>query len=601
MRAISGILNRIPTPEAVEQMCHAMDLRQDKTFKTWQKNDILLMSAGPGESEQPEELNLSGRHFVLAFCGRLRHADKLRQELDGLDHMEEKASHPDLVLRSYAQWGTDCVEHLSGSFAFALWDERQQQLFLARDQLGTQTLFYTVWQGALLFASELKTILAYPGFPAAIDRTGAAELLLIGPGRTPGCGVFRNVSELEPGCCALWKNGQLHINRYWKLTDGPHTLDFEQTAAQIRDIVTDAIRQQMEPEHMGAFLSGGLDSSIVCSVCAEVLAKQGRKLDTFSVDYRNNDRYFTPGKFQPTSDSDFMGILEQALHTNAHRIILTSEQLEQGIEDAVIARDLPGMGDVDISLLQFSREIRKYVSVILSGECADELFGGYPWYRDPEIRNRAGFPWAQSTDNRAALLQPDLADSLDAREYIRSRYEQTVAEADILPDTPDLERRMKEMMNLNVRWFMQTLLERNRTMSSFHGLEIRSPFCDHQLAELLYRIPWDMKDYRGYEKGLLRHAMADRLPQAILLRKKSPYPKTHDPEFLRLMQRRIERLTEDASTPLWSLIRPEAARELAHQELDWPFYGQLMRTPQTLCYLLELDFWLRHYRVELQF
>lgn len=600
MRSISGILNTVPTPDAIRQVCHAMDLRQEKSMNIWQKEDVLLLSAGTDGSPQPEELNLSGKHNILVFCGRLRDAAKLRQELLHLDHTLLGTSHQELVLHSYAQWGAECVQHLSGSFAFAIWDEGEKQLFLARDQMGTQTLFYTVYQGALLFASELKTILSYPGFPAAIDRMGAAELLLIGPGRTPGCGVFRGICELEPGCRAIWKKGKIQTERYWKLTDGPHTLDFEQTSQQIRLLVTDAIGQQMEPEHMGAFLSGGLDSSIVCSVCAEVLAQQGRKLDTFSVDYRNNDRYFTPGKFQPTSDSDFMGILEQALHTNAHRIILTSEQLEQGIEDAVIARDLPGMGDVDISLLQFSREIRKYVSVILSGECADELFGGYPWYRDPKIRNQAGFPWAQSTENRLALLQRGLADKLDAQEYIHSRYAQTVAEADILPDAPDLERRMKQMMNLNIRWFMQTLLERNRTMSSFHGLEIRSPFCDHHLAQLLYRIPWEMKDYRGYEKGLLRHAMADRLPQEILLRKKSPYPKTHDPEFLRLMQRRIQRLTEDASAPIWSLIQPEAARALAHQELDWPFYGQLMRTPQTLCYLLQLDFWLRQYHVDLQ-
>lgn len=600
MRVICGIQNLVPTDKTMEQMGLSMQARQKNPIQMWQQADTLLMTAGADTPAQPMELDFEGNHFVMVFCGRLRDAECLRQQLLHLNHRLLGTSHAELVLHSYAQWGSDCVSHLSGGFAFAVWNQKEQQLFLARDQMGTQTLFYTVYQGALLFASELKTILSFPGFPAAIDRTGAAELLLIGPGRTPGCGVFRGIHELEPGCCAQWKSGQLQTKRYWKLTDGPHTMDFEQTAEQIRILVTDAILQQMEPEHMGAFLSGGLDSSIVCSVCAEALAKQGRKLDSFSVDYRNNDRYFTPGKFQPTSDSDFMGILEQALHTNAHRIILTSQQLEQGIEDAVLARDLPGMADVDISLLRFSREIRKYVSVILSGECADELFGGYPWYRDPEVRNREGFPWAQSTENRLGLLQPELAAKLDGHEYIRSRYEQTVAESDILPDTPELERRMKQMMNLNVHWFMQTLLERNRAMSGFHDLEIRSPFCDHHLAQLLYRIPWEMKDYRGYEKGLLRHAMADLLPREILLRKKSPYPKTHDPEFLHLMQCRLERLIEDSSAPIWSLISPKAARELEHQQLDWPFYGQLMRTPQTICYLLQMDFWLRHYHVDLQ-
>ncbi len=599
MRAISGIQNSIPTEAAINQMCHAMNPQEDGLCQIWQKERTALLAAGIGQHTKLEELTFSGRHYISVFMGRLRKGEQLRAELIAQGHILMSDAHSELIVHSYAQWGKECVNHLSGSFAFAVWDEKNKELFLARDQLGLQTLFYTIHHSSLLFASEANIILAHPEFSAEIDRSGAAELLLIGPGRTPGCGIFRGISELEPGCCAVWKNGRFNLSRYWKLLDAPYTLDFEQTSEQIRSLVTDIIQEQMDSEHTGAFLSGGLDSSIVCSVCAEMLNQQGRRLDTFSVDYRNNDRYFTPGKFQPTSDSDFMGILEQALHTNAHRIILTSEQLEQGIENAVLARGYPGMGDVDISLLQFCREIRKHVSVILSGECADELFGGYPWYRDPEIRSRAGFPWAQTTLKRLQLLQPNLAKSIDAQEYVQSRYEKTIEQTDILPDTPALERRMKEMMNLNIKWFMQTLLERNRTMSSFYDLEIRSPFCDHHLAELLYRIPWEMKDYHGYEKGLLRHAMADRLPRQILLRKKSPYPKTHDPEFLRLMQKRLDQLIDDSSAPIWELINPASAGNLANQELDWPFYGQLMRTPQTICYLLQLNFWLSHYHVNI--
>ena len=357
---------------------------------------------------------------------------------------------------------------------------------------------------------------------------------------------------------------------------------------KVRWLLQDAIRRQMVSDvPIGTFLSGGLDSSIITAVCAGEMKKRGKRLHTFSVDYVDQEKYFVPGKFQPNSDTHFIHLMQQALDTDHHWTVLTPEDLADALEDATIARDLPGMADVDFSLLAFCRQIRKEVKVGLSGECADEIFGG--------------FPWAQSNDRRIALLKPSLWEKLDPEGYIRERYEATCRESDILPGTPPAERRMKEMVNLNFRWFMQTLLDRKDRMSMYSGLEVRVPFCDYRIAEYLYGVPWGYKDRDGFEKGLLRHAASGLLPEEVLWRKKSPYPKTYDPEYLRLMRQRMDVLLKDKTAPVWALIRPKEAKRIEKKDMEWPWYGQLMARPQTIAYLLQLDFWLRHYSIDLLF
>ena len=605
MCAIAGILGLSAPQTAIDTMKKTMRRRGPDDFGVYTDGDTTLLHArltviDPVGGTQPMTLCWNNETYTIIYNGELYNTPELRRELEALGHSFSGHSDTEVLLHSYAQWGRGCVHKLNGIFAFAVWEQNSGSLFLARDRIGVKPLFYSLYGTGLLFASELKTILAYPGFRAAIDLTGASELLLIGPGRTPGCGIFKGIQELEPGCWAVWEHGKLRTRRYWKLTDGEHPYHFQDTVEMVRELVTDAIRRQLVSDvPVGCFLSGGLDSSLICAVAAKEAERQGRALPTFSVDYEHNDRYFTPGKFQPNTDADFIGIMEQALHSDAHHVVLTAQQLSDALEEATIARDLPGMADVDFSLLLFCKEIRKDVTVALSGECADEIFGGYPWYRDPEIRAREGFPWAQSTVQRAKLLAAPLQSQVNAREYVMSRYAQTLLESDINPENPPLEKQMKQMVNLNFRWFMQTLLDRKDRMSMYSSLEVRVPFCDWRIAELLYRVPWEMKDHGGYEKGLLRKAAEGLLPDQILWRKKSPYPKTFDPEYLRLMRRRMDSLLEDRNAPLWSLVAPSRVEEVVGGDMPWPWYGQLMGKPQTLAYLLQIDFWLRHYNVDI--
>ena len=530
------------------------------------------------------------------YNGELYNTREVKNELIALGHSFRGHSDTEVVLHAYAQWKEECLHRFNGIFGFGVWEQYRKRLFLARDRMGVKPLFYTLKDRGILFASELKTILASGLVKPALDAEGAAQLLLMGPGRIPGSGVFRDILELEPGWCGSFENGKWHPRQYWKLNDREHRESFEETAEQVRFLVTDAIKRQMVSDvPLGTFLSGGLDSSLISSVCAKEL---GQPLDTFSVDYENNDKYFVPGKFQPDSDNSYIEIMQSYLGFDHHWTVLGAQELADTLEEATIARDLPGMADVDFSLLAFCKRIRPRVKMALSGECADEIFGGYPWYRDPEVRALEGFPWAQNTALRSSFLAPSVMEKINPTEFVMEQYKKTLRESDVLPEASAQERRVKEMVNLNMRHFMQTLLDRKDRMSMYCGLEVRVPFCDYRITEYLYGVPWEYKDHQGREKGLLRYAMGQYLPQAVLHRKKSPYPKTWDPAYQSIMEGRVKALLEDQNAPIFQIVKPEALHTLLGDSYTWPWYGQLMRVPQTMAYMLQIDFWMRHYQVE---
>ena len=601
MCAIGGVLGTVSQEQILNEMLETMSCRgpDGRGKYIWPDGALLhtrLAVMDPEGGRQPMELNWAGERYVLVYNGELYNTAQLRRELEKQGHQFQTHCDTEVVLHAYAQYGADCVERFNGIFAFAVWEENRRRLFLARDRIGVKPLFYWQQGKRLVFASEIKTVLAWPEVRPVLDGMGAAQLVLLGPGRLPGSGVFRDIREVEPGCRGYWENGKLTLNRYWKLEDREHIQSFDETVEQVRYLVTDAIRRQMVADvPVGTFLSGGLDSSIITALCAEEMAQKNQRLKTFSVDYLDNERYFRASKFQPDSDDAYIRMMTEHFGTDHHKVILEPEELVQALEAATEARDLPGMADVDFSLLAFCGSVRQEVTVALSGECADEIFGGYPWYRDPEVRQRAGFPWAQNTAQRAALLTPRI--NIDAQAFLMDAYETTCRESDILPGTDPVNRRMKQMVNLNFRWFMQTLLDRKDRMSMYHGLEVRVPFCDHRIAQYLYGVPWEYKDYQGREKGLLRQAVAGLLPEPVRQRKKSPYPKTFHPRYSAIITQRMQTLLrEDA--PLWQLVNREQVQDLMDRESPWPWYGQLMQKPQTLAYFLQMDHWLRRYQVE---
>lgn len=601
MCAIAGILGLPYHESVIQKMLSTMQRRGPDGSGVAMMAGICLLHArlaiiDPAGGQQPMKLTWQGKHYTLVYNGELYNTQEVRDQLEKLGHEFSGHSDTEVVLHAFSQWGEESLQKLNGIFAFAVWEREEKRLFLARDRMGVKPLFYKFHKDGMIFASEIKTILAYPDVERKLDREGVGEILLLGPGRTPGSGVFKGIRELEPGCCGWYQNGKLQIKQYWKLTDREHKETFAETAEQVRYLVRDAIiRQMVSDVKVGTFLSGGLDSSLITAICAEA---SSNILPTFSLDFLNNDRYFKPEKFQPNSDNSFIIQMQDTLHTDHHWTVLTPDSLMENLEAATEARDLPGMADVDFSLLAFCGQIAEHVKVALSGECADEIFGGYPWFRDPQVLAAQGFPWAQNTAQRAALLNPEFG--LDAKEFVHSRYMDSIAQADILPGTPEEERRMKQMVYLNYRWFMQTLLDRKDRMSMYHSLEVRVPFCDHRIAEYMYSVPWEYKDHRGTEKGLLRQAMEGLLPQEVLWRKKSPYPKTYDPRYFSLVSDALKQVLSQRDAPIFQLVRKRELEKLLNLETQWPWYGQLMRTPQTIAYMLQINFWLSHYDVQIE-
>ena len=537
--------------------------------------------------------------FTIVYNGELYNTDEIRRELKD-DFEFETHSDTEVVLKSYIKWGEKCLDKFNGIFAFAVYNQKQKKLFLARDRIGVKPLFYYMNENKLIFSSEIPALLEHPDVPHEIDEQGVAELLLIAPGRTPSCGVIKGIKEVKAGWCGYYTENGLELHEYWRLKAFELHETFEQTVEHVRELVLDAIRRQLVSDvPVCTFLSGGLDSSLISSVASAEMKKHGKILDTFSVDYRDNDKYFQKSHFQPNSDPEYIQCMVDYLGTNHHWTVVDTPELVNALYDATEARGLPGMADVDASLLIFCREIKKHGTVALSGECADEIFGGYPWYRDKDIRMTDGFPWAQSTAYRKNFISDYYAEKINAEEYVYSAYRNTADYAMKLPSDSPLEYRMREMTQLNFHWFMQTLLDRKDRMSMYSGLEVRVPFCDYRIAEYLYNVPWEYKDYQGREKGLLREAMKDWLPDKVLWRKKSPYPKTHNPAFLDSVTEKLSAVMDEKDNILFEIVRREELEKLLKHYDHVQWYGQLMNLPQTIAFFLQLDHWLKRYKIKL--
>lgn len=607
MCGIAGMVGMDCTDHIRERMLKSMERRGPDQNGIWHKGAVTLLHARLSVIDvehgiQPMHWSGGERECVIVYNGELYNADELRAELLRRKHTLQTASDTELVLHAYIEWGEDCVIRLNGIFAFAIWDSASNALYFARDRLGVKPLFFTEKNGGFAFASELKTLLLHPDIPAQINAESIFQLMLLGPGHKPGSGVFCGIREVEPGCCGWFdqKRG-LKMRRYWSVTDGPHEDSLEQTIATVRELVQDAVRRQLVSDvPLCTFLSGGLDSSILSSLAAQEYREQGKTLHTVSVTYKDNRSFFHSSHFQPNTDDDFIDLTAKAIGAENHLITIDTPELVQALFDAVEARDLPGMVDVDSSLLLFCRQIKSLATVALSGECADEIFGGYPWYRDPEVRRRSGFPWAQSTEYRAGFLREEWKQYRDPAKYVDQAYQSTISKVQGFEGDTEENRRIREMTRLNFEWFMETLLTRKDRMSMYSGLEVRVPFCDHRIAEYLYRVPWKWKDYNGMEKGLLREAVKGWLPEEVRLRKKSPYPKTHNPNYHAMVSELLQELLEQGSSPMFDFVKKEELERLITAERAQPWYGQLMTTPQTIAYFLQMDWWMRKYGVSIK-
>ncbi len=552
--------------------------------------------------KQPMSRTVAGYDFVITYNGELYNTKEIKDELLKFGYNFTTSSDTEVLLYAYIHYGTECTKKLNGIYAFCIWDSMRQRAFLCRDHFGVKPLFYTFKGDTLVFGSEIKALLKYPGINAEVSKTGLQEIFAISPARTPGVGVFKNINELRPGHFIIHSRAGTVTKQYWKLESFMHNDSYEQTIEKVRELVFDSIQRQLISDvPIATLLSGGLDSSIITAIGALEKKKAGEKLCTYSFDYKDNSKYFKPSDFQPDSDSVWVKRMSEEFNTNHTYLECDNGELLDLLNDCVDAKDLPGMADVDASLLYFCRRIKNNHTVILSGECSDEIFGGYPWFRSEKAFNTHAFPWCYDLSMRNNILKRDVKDVLELENYSFSRYSQSLREVPtFFLDTPE-EKRRREISWLNLNWFMTNLLDRKDRMSMASGLEVRVPFCDYRLVQYVWNIPWEMKNKNNVSKNILREAAKGLLPDDVLYRKKSPYPKTHNPLYEKLVKERLLDTISNPNAPILMLCDYDKLTAACTDTFDYgkPFFGQLMAGPQFIGYILQVNYWLESYHISI--
>ena len=552
---------------------------------------------------QPMTRRIDGFSYSIVYNGELYNTKELRQDLQNKGWRFDTTSDTEVILLSFLHYGSDFVNRLDGIFAFAIFDERHQKLLLYRDSFGVKPLFYTVQKDEIIFASEIKALFCHTACKACVDRKGLCEILGVGPARIPGSGVYQGICEVEPGCYISCSIFGIRRTNYWHLTSHPHEDSYEKTIAKTKELVESAVTRQMVSDvPICTFLSGGIDSSLVSSICSEQLQKKGEKLTTFSFDFDGNEKYFQANAFQPSQDRPYVDQMVSYLGSDHHYLSCDYQKQADLLEESVRAHDLPCMADIDSSLLYFCREVSKTQKVVLTGECADEVFGGYPWFHRQEFLEKETFPWTPDLAPRKELLRKEVVEKLQLDAFVQEAYDLAVCQIETLPTENEMETNRRRIGYLNIRFFMQTLLNRMDRTSMHWGLEARVPFADRALVEYIFNVPWEMKAKEGLVKNILRQSSIGKLPDEILFRKKSPYPKSYHPYYEKMLGSRLQSVLEDSSAPILQLIDRKKTECFIKSVKDYgkPWYGQLMAGPQMIAYLLQINSWLKEYHVTLK-
>ena len=564
-----------------------------------------LIVIDPEGGKQPMLEHYSYGNYIICYNGQIYNTEELKNIL--IENGFEINTHSDteILLKSYIHFGNSVVNYLNGIFAFAIFNTKKEELFIARDHFGVKPFFYTIQNNTFIFASEIKAIFKFPGVEKIIDSQGISELFGIGPSHTSGTTVFKNIFELKPAHFGVFNKSGLHLTKYWSLKSKEHTDSLGKTCEKIKYFLNDSItRQLVSDKPICTFLSGGLDSSIITKFVADYYQKEGLPpLDTYSIDYVDNDKNFVKSDFQPNSDNYYIDLMTKNLHTKHHKIIIDTPELASSLEDAMIARDMPGMADIDSSLLLFCKNVKNEMTVALTGECADEIFGGYPWFFREDSLNSGTFPWSIAIEERQKLLNSDISSKVNLKDYIDYRYNESLKEVEILESDSKETAEKRKISYLTLNWFMQTLLDRSDRMAMYNGFELRVPFCDYRLAEYVWNIPWEMKALKGREKGLLRYVCKDFLPDEIVDRKKSPYPKTHNPTYLSKVKVMLSNIMEKSDAPINSLLNRDyilSILESNGEAFSRPWFGQLMTGPQLMAYLCQVNMWLEKYQPKIE-
>ena len=545
--------------------------------------------------KQPYTYTYQGVEYTITYNGEIYNMQQVKRQLINEGFRFYSRSDTEVVLVSYIAYKEHCVDLFDGIFAFVI--SHDQQLFMARDPLGVKPLYYYHKDDICIASSEIKCILAYLQ-KAVVDTTGIKELLGLGPSHCPGKTLYKHIYSLPPAHYISLDKGFLQCKQYWSLKKRNHSKSYEETLYDVRNLVNTSIQQQLLSDvPVSTMLSGGLDSSIITAISAQY----NTNIATYSIDYQYQDKYFKPYDYQTTRDTHYIQEIVDAYHTQHTNVILTQEDLVLGLKEAMIARDGPGMADIDVSFLLFAKEIKMKHTLVLSGECAYEIFGGYPWFYKEELYSLPHFPWIRDIDKRLSLCN-DSIQSLNIKNYVLDEYNQSLAKIDY-EDSNYKDTNKRKMIYLCSQWFMQTLLTRADSQTMRASIELRVPFASKDIISYMYNVPWQYMYKDGREMGLLRDAFKEFLPEDIYNRKKNPYPKTHSPIYTRLVKELLIDSFNESNNILYELFDMDKLLRLVEsdgKEFSIPWFGQLMTGPQLLAYFYQIYLWGKIYKIELE-
>lgn len=562
-----------------------------------------LAIVDPLGGKQPMVKKINGFNYTIVYNGEIYNTHVLKKDLLNKGYEVNTYSDTEIVLLTYIHYKENCVNYLNGIFAFAIFDECRNCVFIARDHFGVKPVFYSIKDNYLIFASEIKAILKHPLISSKVSKEGILDLLSLGPSRSLGEGIFKDIKEVPPAHYLCVFKDKVVLENYWKLQAREHNLNEVDTKEELTYLLENTIKNQMVSDRgIFSFLSGGIDSSLICSILSSELRKSNKILDTFTVDYVDYDRDFTGNEFEVTRDKDFVKIVNEEINSNNRIITIKNEDLFYFLEKSLIASDIPTMADIDTSLYLFCNNVKNYGIVGLSGECADEIFGGYPWYLNDLDLKLNTFPWSRFLETRKSLFNDSIV-KLDFDSYVKNKFDETFKNFSYLDSDSDFDISIRKMTLLNIKWFMVTLLNRKDRMSMANSLEIRVPFADKNLVEYSYNIPSKIKFLNGREKGILREVSRKFLPDSVVDRKKSPYPKTQSFVYRDLVCSELSNILNYKSNPIFEIINESKVRELIEtkgESFSKPWFGQLMRGPQLMAYLIQLNMWMKIYNVDIE-
>jgi len=547
---------------------------------------------------QPMSVDTPAGSVALIYSGETYNYSELRRELQSRGHQFRTDSDTEVVLHGYLEWGEGVAERLNGMYAFAIWDDREQKLVMLRDRMGIKPFYYYPTADGVLFGSEPKAILANSLAERTVTTTGLRELFAFI--KSPRHAVWEGMSEVEPGTLVTVTPGGLREHVYWQLETRPHPDDQDTSVGHVRELLDDIVSRQLVSDvPRCTLLSGGLDSSAMTALAAQQLGAEGKTVRSFAVDFVGQTENFVADDLRPTPDTPFVHDVAAKSGTQHQDIVLNSHELaDPEVRAKVIrARDLPmGMGDMDASLYLLFKAIREQSTVALSGESADEVFGGYKQFFDPQAREGGTFPWlvrhSEHFGDDANILTPETTEALDLSNYVQDCYDQSVAQVQRLDGESDLEYQMRRMSYLHLTRFVRILLDRKDRASMAVGLEVRVPFCDHRLVEYVYNSPWSLKTYDGREKSLLRGATSDVLPKSVADRVKSPYPSTQDPKYAEKLQDNAKDILATPQHRVFDVVNRDWLRRAV--EVDTPQVTQASR--HGLERVLDLALWFDMYQ-----